>query len=587
MTTIHFNHHDKADLIALARESVRHGRSGDVGAGMLFVHLFAGWLIFDTTTDKDGQWFAFQPGLRWETVSASVVCNVLMDSLVPLYQDAASIVHAEIAAKRKVDPKAEVQQLVEEEKRLNAEQDRLKDTKNAKSALMSATGREGMSISGGEWDQDPWLLGVENGVVDMRADAKERFRPGRPEDYITLVAPCEWREDANYAGFETFLGQLFEKNASETVGYLKRMFGSYATGEIREKVFNIFYGENGNNGKTTLMELIGDVLGPYSQAANKALLMKRNEMGASERDDNMFALRGRRMIWISETDKGESFNVGGIKFLTGKDSITCRQSYGKLVTFRPTHHIILSTNNKPKADATDNAFWSRTVPIEFPFAFVTTPLKPHERKVDMGLKDRLLAEESSGILKWLVEGAIEWQSNGLAIPNVLLEERQDYRDEQNWLKRWMEDRIEEGEHYRTSGSEAYQDFAAWQKDEEGFTKAYTNNTFGEELKKLFEQGRNGQGKYYTGFRLKSAGGVPKEDDMQLTTSAFRRAEKKEWDAAIQMAERISDVAVRTVISAAITKLQFANPPQVSMFDTLNSSSYDAKGMPDRLKQRAA
>jgi hypothetical protein len=37
---------------------------------------------------------------------------------------------------------------------------------------------------------NPWLLGVENGVLDLRSG---QLRDGRPADYIRTVAPTKWR----------------------------------------------------------------------------------------------------------------------------------------------------------------------------------------------------------------------------------------------------------------------------------------------------------------------------------------------------------------------------------------------------------
>ena len=39
------------------------------------------------------------------------------------------------------------------------------------------------------WDKDPWLLGVTNGVVDLRTG---EHRPGRPSDYMRRACPVEW-----------------------------------------------------------------------------------------------------------------------------------------------------------------------------------------------------------------------------------------------------------------------------------------------------------------------------------------------------------------------------------------------------------
>ena len=41
-------------------------------------------------------------------------------------------------------------------------------------------------ITGAEWDTNPWLLGLANGVLDLRTG---QLLDGRPEDYIKSQAP--------------------------------------------------------------------------------------------------------------------------------------------------------------------------------------------------------------------------------------------------------------------------------------------------------------------------------------------------------------------------------------------------------------
>ena len=63
-----------------------------------------------------------------------------------------------------------------------------------------------ISDPGDGWDSDPFLLGVENGVVDLRTG---NLRAAVPEDRILLRAPVKYSPDAPCPQFEKFLDSRF------------------------------------------------------------------------------------------------------------------------------------------------------------------------------------------------------------------------------------------------------------------------------------------------------------------------------------------------------------------------------------------
>ena len=77
--------------------------------------------------------------------------------------------------------------------------------------------------------------------------------------------------------------------------------------------------------------------------------------------------------------------------------------------------------------------WRRILRI--PFETVI----PVEQR-DTGLKARLKRdEERSAILAWIVEGAVRWFADGLAVPGRISAATEEYRQEQDPLKEFFED----------------------------------------------------------------------------------------------------------------------------------------------------
>ena len=105
-------------------------------------------------------------------------------------------------------------------------------------------------------DADPWLLGVENGTVDLRTGI---LMPARREDYITKVGPVAYDADAECPVFLRFLSEIMGDDQA-LVDYLQRVLGYMLTGETSEQRLFFLYG-NGANGKSTLLNVCKGLLG--------------------------------------------------------------------------------------------------------------------------------------------------------------------------------------------------------------------------------------------------------------------------------------------------------------------------------------
>ena len=144
------------------------------------------------------------------------------------------------------------------------------------------------------------------------------------------------------------------------------------------------------------------------------------------------------IAFASESDQGRGFARAGIKRLTGGEEISGRNPHDRYqVTFRPTHKLIFSTNDIPRADPNDRAFWLRMHLVEFPLSFVNNPIEAHERPVDKDLPARLL-KEASGILGWMVRGALLWQERGLDPPKKVTEATANLRRKEDDLAEFLE-----------------------------------------------------------------------------------------------------------------------------------------------------
>ena len=191
------------------------------------------------------------------------------------------------------------------------------------------------------FDNDPWFLGVPNGVVDLRTG---ELRGGRPEDYITMQATYPYDPGAKCPLWEETVAQVFAlegKRRPEFVSYVQRALGYSLTGDCREEVFFLTTGnldddtKSGANGKGTIINTVAHVLGDYAENLGfSSLEWQHNRGGAGSATPDLAKLLHKRFVTASETNKGATFNAARIKALTGRDPITARELYTSRVHLR-------------------------------------------------------------------------------------------------------------------------------------------------------------------------------------------------------------------------------------------------------------
>ncbi|MCI0742285.1 MAG: phage/plasmid primase, P4 family [Gemmataceae bacterium] len=143
------------------------------------------------------------------------------------------------------------------------------------------------------------------------------------------------------------------------------------------------------------------------------------------------------------------------KDLTGGDVVSARRMREDFWRFNPTHKIILCTNHKPSIKGTDHAIWRRVRLV--PFAF-TIPEKERDKNMLAKLRTDL-----SGIFAWCVRGCLEWQGEGLGLPEAVKAATAAYRDEQDVIGEFLSECCVTGPEYRVKAAHLYGTFVGWCK----------------------------------------------------------------------------------------------------------------------------
>lgn len=292
---------------------------------------------------------------------------------------------------------------------------------------------------------DKYLLNLRNGTYDLRNDKLLSYSP---EDRLTMMANVEYDPDAKCPKWIEFLNKIFAGD-QDLIGFVQKALGYSLTGDTGEDCFFIVYG-TGANGKTTFLNTIQTVLGDYAaQSRAETFLSKDRDTIPSD----LARLKGRRFVVATEFPQGKVIAESLIKSLTGRDELTVRELFGKWFQYKPQFKIWLGTNHKPVVHDNSVGFWRRVKLIPFE---VQIPVNERIRNFE-----DILLEEASGILNWMLEGYREWSKNWLGDTEKIREATAEYRDENDVLRDFLEERCIEDPNASISKKELYQAYVDW------------------------------------------------------------------------------------------------------------------------------
>ena len=262
-------------------------------------------------------------------------------------------------------------------------------------AIESATSDPRVHVNVDAWDSDETLLGVANGVIDLRTG---ELLKGRPDLYITRRAPVAYNPGIRNVRWEQFV-DFATGGDKELQEWLQKAAGYSLTGLRTYDIMFLVYGPPGS-GKNTMVEALVKAMGTsqYAWPLDSSILAQGD--GQSHGSDlyHWAELRGRRLVWVDELPESERMKENSVKKLTGSSEISARSPGEKPFTFQSRAKLWVTTNHRPIIS--DDAMWRRIRPI---------PLGNVPENPDPDLKHYIFDPEGAlpAVLSWAVEGAIK------------------------------------------------------------------------------------------------------------------------------------------------------------------------------------
>lgn len=288
------------------------------------------------------------------------------------------------------------------------------------------------------FDTNPWLLNFQNGTVDLKTGALHTHERG---DLLTVLIERKYNPKAQAQEWMKFLewamgggpdvSEADQDRANRFTAYLQRALGYSLTGSSAEKVVFLLWGPQGNNGKSTMLDIVRILIGEYGgQMAVGTLMTKKFDSNAQASD--MAGLKGKRFVQTTETKGTQTLDISVLKSLSaGMGQVHARKMRENWVTFQATHTIWIDMNKPPRLEELDD-----------PAALGRLDLIKFNQHIESGSEDRQFSErlvktEGEGILAWLVEGSILWtKDQKLQRPPEVVTEREEWRSEMDTDHPW-------------------------------------------------------------------------------------------------------------------------------------------------------
>jgi putative DNA primase/helicase len=374
--------------------------------------------------------------------------------------------------------------------------------------LSTASKNPALQISASGLDCDPWLFGVQNGVVDLRTGV---LRSAAREDFVTKRSPVRFNPEAKAPRFLQFIEEVTGAsgtlaNRPELARYLQLALGYSLTGSTEEHKMFLAIG-GGANGKNVLLDTFQRVAGDYCCAIPAGALMSSARYDDAERASPIAAsLAGVRAAVSSESKDGQKLDVALVKLHTGGGNMVARRMRENTFQFEITHKLWLMTNHRPSLDHLDDALRGRLHLIPFDRKWNRPGHPDPDPALPSGDKELMqkLKSEDEGILAWLVDGAVAYSIEGLAPPAEVVVMTKEYFLEEDVLGRWLEDFEHCDPKNGETVSNLFNSFQAWCGEEgqvggqPGSTKAFSLELGKRGFKKL-------KGNDATRFGLRSQG----------------------------------------------------------------------------------
>lgn len=370
----------------------------------------------------------------------------------------------------------------------------LSSTSGRMNVLKDLMGRTEVAKLSGEFDTDRWLLGVKNGILDLRTGI---VREARQEDMMFRSCRVRYIKGAQHPKITKVLREItavaYVKDAPAWMGmtdgyalapereqWLQRRLGAAMVGGNTLTSLEILYGA-GSNGKSVIAKMLLGVFGQAGTAIGEtgyaitvpasAIMSTYHAKDPNAATPYLAATVGARFLLMIESKDTDKLNEQLVKNVTGGDEVAYRALYKGAAKFTPQFTPILFTNPLPQITEGGKAIWDRLAPMNLMMRWARPGAEDAEKETlppeDTWFRDDADKDDAAceAFLAWLVEGCLAWQKSGLGeMPADVKASLNSYRESSDVYGLWAEDcKVVFKKGCFASSQSIYDSFSMWMR----------------------------------------------------------------------------------------------------------------------------
>lgn len=308
-------------------------------------------------------------------------------------------------------------------------------------------------FSNEDLDKDDYVLNLQNCVLVFDGE-KVTVKDHDADLLLSKISNVEYHPEAKCDRWLQFLDEVMQGD-KDKIRYLQKLFGTCLTGDTRLEKMWFLFGSTTRNGKSTMIERISDILGDYSKTIRPETLSIKNNPDSRTASPDVAKLAGARLCVCSEIPKRMPLDVGLLKTLSGRDTVTARFLHQDEFQFKPKFKMVCNTNFLPIVSDSTVFKSDRVQIVSFDKHFT-------EQEQDKTLKDKLSTKEAlSGILNWMIEGWIAFCKEGLEPPEAVTKATVEYETSSDKLQNFINDCLVKSVGKNISVKDAYAKYEEW------------------------------------------------------------------------------------------------------------------------------
>lgn len=313
-------------------------------------------------------------------------------------------------------------------------------------------------------DNEGEIVNVENGLLNIYT---RDLMPHTPNFVSLIQYPVSYDPEAKCPNWEKCVADWMSGPEPEVKTRLVKQFCGYILSPSMLYDRALFMVGDGGNGKSTFIDTVSKVIGPNATS--------HIDLDGLYGQFGMAGLVGRRLNIIEEV-RGNYYESNKLKKLISGETVTIDMKYKDQFTFKPQAKFVFAVNEMPRVDDVSTATERRICAVTFLNNYRDNPNAKLRASVGG------LADELSGILNWMIEGAIDLKE----MDNFVVTEEQtrmldEYRQENSSVEGFISQCLVLEPFGSIKIPDLYAEYKKWAMSDGG-RKTKANITFTKEMR---------------------------------------------------------------------------------------------------------